>query len=45
VGHDVVADMPDGVLSVVLQREHYEIDSGIEAFIENLDGGSVAPHR
>lgn len=35
--------MPDGVLSVVLEREHHEIDSGIEAFIEKLDGGSVWP--
>jgi hypothetical protein len=41
VGHDVVAEMPDGVLSVVLEREHHEIDSGIGAFIEKLDGGSV----
>jgi regulator of cell morphogenesis and NO signaling len=35
--------VPDGVLSVVLEREHHEIDSGIEAFIEKLDGGSVQP--
>jgi iron-sulfur cluster repair protein YtfE (RIC family) len=35
--------VPDRVLSVVLEREHHEIDSGIEAFIEKLDGGSVQP--
>ena len=33
--------MPDGRLSVVLKREHHEIDSAIAAFIENLDGGCV----
>ena len=32
-----------GLLSVVLQREHHEIDSGIAAFIEKLDGGCVQP--
>jgi hemerythrin-like domain-containing protein len=35
--------MPDRVLSVVLEREHHEIDSGIEAFIEKLDRGSLQP--
>jgi iron-sulfur cluster repair protein YtfE (RIC family) len=35
--------MPDEVLSVVLEREHHEIDSGIAAFIEKLDGGGVQP--
>ncbi|SBS74058.1 Regulator of cell morphogenesis and NO signaling [uncultured Mycobacterium sp.] len=35
--------MPDGVLSVVLQREHHEIDSAIASFIETLDGGCVQP--
>ena len=35
--------MPDGLLSVVLQREHHEIDSAIAAFIEKLDGGGVQP--
>jgi regulator of cell morphogenesis and NO signaling len=29
--------MLDGVLSVVLEREHHEIDSAIAAFIEKLD--------
>ncbi len=35
--------MPDGHLSVVLTREHHEIDSAIAAFIEKLDGGGVQP--
>ena len=35
--------MPDGLLSVVLEREHHEIDSAIAAFIEKLDGGCVQP--
>jgi regulator of cell morphogenesis and NO signaling len=35
--------MPEGVLSVVLKREHHEIDSAIAAFIEKLDGGCVQP--
>ncbi len=35
--------MTDGVLSVVLEREHHEIDSGITTFIEKLDGGWVQP--
>ena len=37
--------MPVGVLSVVLEREQHEIAGGTGAFIEKLDGGSVAPHR
>ncbi|KAA0107575.1 hemerythrin domain-containing protein [Mycolicibacterium sp. P1-5] len=35
--------MPDVLLSVVLQREHHEIDCGVAAFIEKLDGGCVDP--
>ncbi|WP_343603135.1 hypothetical protein [Mycobacterium sp.] len=35
--------MPDMVLSKELEREHLEIDSGIEAFIETLDGGTLLP--
>lgn len=35
--------MPDGVLSIILGREHHEIDRGIEAFIEKLDTGCVQP--
>lgn len=35
--------MTDGVLSILLEREHHEIDSGIETFIEKLDGGCVQP--
>jgi iron-sulfur cluster repair protein YtfE (RIC family) len=35
--------MPDGTPSIVLEREHNEIDRGIEAFIEKLDGRSVEP--
>ncbi|WP_319447399.1 MULTISPECIES: hemerythrin domain-containing protein [unclassified Mycobacterium] len=35
--------MPGEVLSVVLEREHNEIDRGIAAFVEKLDGGSVQP--
>jgi regulator of cell morphogenesis and NO signaling len=37
--------MPDGRLSVALQREHHEIDSAIAAFIEKLDGGCVQPEK
>ena len=37
--------MPDGVLSVVVERAQHEIAGGTAAFIEKLDGGSVAPHR
>lgn len=33
--------MPDETLSAALEREHHEIDSGIQAFIEKLDAGSV----
>jgi regulator of cell morphogenesis and NO signaling len=33
----------DGLLSVVLKREHHEIDSAIAAFIEKFDGGCVQP--
>jgi iron-sulfur cluster repair protein YtfE (RIC family) len=35
--------MPDGVLSVVLLREHREIDNAIEDFIDKLDCGCVQP--
>lgn len=35
--------MPSGVLSATLERAHHEIDSGIEAFIEKLDGDCVQP--
>lgn len=35
--------MPRPTLSTVLQQEHHEIDSGIEAFIEKLECGSVQP--
>jgi len=35
--------MTDEILSVVLEREHHEIDRGIEAFIEQLDGGGLQP--
>jgi regulator of cell morphogenesis and NO signaling len=35
--------MPNGLLSVVLQREHHEIDSAVAAFIEKLDGRCVQP--
>lgn len=35
--------MPSPALSAALAREHHEIDSGIEAFIEKLDCGSVPP--
>ncbi|MGH3555051.1 MAG: hemerythrin domain-containing protein, partial [Mycobacterium sp.] len=35
--------MPDEVLSVVLERQHREIDSGISTFIEKIDAGSVQP--
>ncbi|GJF13087.1 hemerythrin [Mycolicibacterium cyprinidarum] len=33
--------MPDEALSVALEREHREIDSGIASFVEMLDEGSV----
>jgi regulator of cell morphogenesis and NO signaling len=32
-----------GTLWAMLEREHHEIDSGVEAFIEKLDGGCVQP--
>lgn len=35
--------MTDGILSIVLEREHHEIDSGIETFIEKLDAGCMQP--
>lgn len=35
--------MTDGVLSVVLERQHREIDSGIETFIEKLNAGGLQP--
>ena len=35
--------MRDLVLSAALTREHREIDSGIAAFVEKLDRGSVQP--
>lgn len=35
--------MPDSTLSAALTREHREIDSGIVAFVEKLDRGSVQP--
>lgn len=35
--------MPRLALSAALKREHREIDSGIEAFLEKLDCGSVQP--
>ncbi|MGH3558677.1 MAG: hemerythrin domain-containing protein [Mycobacterium sp.] len=35
--------LPDEVLSVVLERQHREIDSGISTFIEKIDAGSVQP--
>jgi regulator of cell morphogenesis and NO signaling len=34
--------MPDEALSVALEREHQEIDAGIEEFLAELDGGTVA---
>jgi hemerythrin-like domain-containing protein len=35
--------MPDETLSAALEREHREIDAGIEAFLVKLAGGSVQP--
>ena len=35
--------MPSLTLSAVLKREHRDIDSETETFIEKLDGGSVQP--
>ena len=37
------AGMPNVFLSVVLEREHHEIDSGVAAFVEKLDGGCLQP--
>jgi hypothetical protein len=37
--------MADGVLSVVLKRKHYEIDSGAKAFIDKLEGARCQSHR
>lgn len=33
--------MSDETLSAALEREHQEVDAGIGAFLEKLDGGSV----
>lgn len=33
--------MPDATLSVAMKHEHHEVDAGIEAFLEKLDGGIV----
>lgn len=33
--------MPDETLSAALEREHKEVDAGIEAFLEKLAGGTV----
>ncbi|MGH3969556.1 MAG: hemerythrin domain-containing protein [Mycobacterium sp.] len=35
--------MPNLALSAVLMREHHEIDSGIDTFVEKLDCDSVQP--
>ncbi len=35
--------MPDPTLSAALQREHREIDTGIETFIEKLECGGIQP--
>lgn len=35
--------MAEETLSGALEREHHEIDGGIEAFLEKLDAGSVQP--
>lgn len=35
--------MADEVLSLVLERDHREIDAGISIFIEQLDGDHVQP--
>jgi regulator of cell morphogenesis and NO signaling len=37
--------MTDRDISVVLEREHHEIDRGVEAFIAMLDGGHVQVER
>lgn len=33
--------MSDAALSAALEREHLQIDAGIRAFLEDLEGGSV----
>ena len=33
--------MTDETLSVAMKDEHHEVDAGIEAFLEKLDGGTV----
>lgn len=33
--------MTDLTLSVAMKDEHHEVDAGIEAFLEKLDGGTV----
>lgn len=33
--------MPDQTLSAALEREHQEVDAGIDAFLAKLDAGSV----
>ena len=35
--------MPSLALSAALKREHREIDSAIETFVEKLDCGTVHP--
>jgi hemerythrin-like domain-containing protein len=35
--------MPDDTLSAALEREHRDIDAGIETFLEKLAGGSMQP--
>jgi iron-sulfur cluster repair protein YtfE (RIC family) len=35
--------MSEETLSAALEREHHEIDAGIVAFLEKLDGGGVQP--
>jgi iron-sulfur cluster repair protein YtfE (RIC family) len=36
-----MTSMPDETLSATLEREHHQIDAGIEAFLEQLHGGRV----
>jgi iron-sulfur cluster repair protein YtfE (RIC family) len=35
--------MPDEALSAALEREHHEIDRGIEDFVDKLEAGSLQP--
>lgn len=35
--------MPEESLSTILEREHHEIDAGIDAFLTKLAAGSVQP--